>query len=340
MPAIPSDAQFITPTGDLVFLGTSFSSAEKGGVGVLVAAASVSFLAIVGLFIILGVSTYKTMRTPSQHRFVRNHVVAYFVSLLLCDFISANGALLNGRWIGLGGIQIGAFCTAQGALKNVGNVGTALWSMILAVHTFCLIVLKWRARDLVLYVTLLVTWAFIALVVIIGPSAVQNITTQGPYFGVAGPWCWITENYAVQRFTLGYFWMFLSALVSFALYSVVFFHLRGNLIINGRQVRLRLRNPTPAWEAQTGKNSVNNPPIGPAKQMLMYPIAYTILVLPIAFCRFLEWAGHDVSFGAIMLGHHIFALRLRKCGPIYHDQNLRLNTPSPRSLFARQISRL
>jgi len=53
--------------------------------------------------------------------------------------------------------------------------------MVIAIHTFCLLVLKWRSKDYVLYVTLFVVWAFIGLVVIIGPAAVQNLATKGPY---------------------------------------------------------------------------------------------------------------------------------------------------------------
>ena len=34
---------------------------------------------------------------------------------------------MNAHWIARGGVFIGAFCTSQGALKNTGNIGTALW---------------------------------------------------------------------------------------------------------------------------------------------------------------------------------------------------------------------
>jgi hypothetical protein len=74
---------------------------------------------------------------------MRTHVVAYFVSLLLCDAISgeltacsiadvvlfylAMGSLMSGAWVSHGGLHLNALCTAQGALKNTGNVGSALW---------------------------------------------------------------------------------------------------------------------------------------------------------------------------------------------------------------------
>jgi len=45
-----------------------------------------------------------------------------------------------------------------------------------------------------------------------------------------------------------------------------------------------------------------------ARQMLLYPIAYTILILPIACCRFSEWTGHSVPFAATIFSDFIYLL--------------------------------
>jgi len=33
-----------------------------------------------------------------------------------------------------------------------------------------------------------------------------------------------------------------------------------------------------------------------ARQMLLFPIAYTIMIFPITLCRFLSWSGFRVPF--------------------------------------------
>ena len=64
---------------------------------------------------------------------------------------------------------------------------------------------------------------------------------QGPFYGISGFWCWITPNYPTERYTLEYLFMFTTAGVSFVLYSLIFFRLRGNIAVNGWKVSFRRR---------------------------------------------------------------------------------------------------
>ena len=130
---------------------------------------------------------------------------------------------MNAYWISQGRVFVGTFCTSQGVLKNMGNIGTALWfvqkrlprnfqfysllyrsmvkqpnhsyirlrtliplEQVIAIHTFCLLFLKWKSGNYTLYATLFVVWLFIGLVVITGPTAVQSLPTKGPYCEVLG----------------------------------------------------------------------------------------------------------------------------------------------------------
>lgn len=34
---------------------------------------------------------------------------------------------MNAKWIVYGVVEAGSFCTAQGSIKQAGNVGTAFW---------------------------------------------------------------------------------------------------------------------------------------------------------------------------------------------------------------------
>lgn len=42
--------------------------------------------------------------------------------------------------------------------------------------------------------------------------------------------------------------------------------------------------------------------------MLLYPVVYTILILPIGAVRFAEWTGHDVTLGPVIFSDCVFLL--------------------------------
>jgi len=54
--------------------------------------------------------------------FVRTQIAKYLISLLLCNIIQAVGGLLNIAWLVEKSIYLGLTCTAQAALKQIGNV--------------------------------------------------------------------------------------------------------------------------------------------------------------------------------------------------------------------------
>jgi hypothetical protein len=51
---------------------------------------------------------------------------------------------------------------------------------MLAIHTFCVLFLRWKPKDWVLYATLAGVWLLIGFVVVIGPGAIEN-PSKGPY---------------------------------------------------------------------------------------------------------------------------------------------------------------
>jgi hypothetical protein len=54
--------------------------------------------------------------------FARTQIAKYLSSLLLCNLIQAVGGLLNIAWLVEKRIYVGMTCTAQAALKQIGNV--------------------------------------------------------------------------------------------------------------------------------------------------------------------------------------------------------------------------
>lgn len=68
------------------------------------------------------VSAVQNRRSSSKFVFVRTHIAIYFVSLLICNLDQAIGGIMSIPWIVAGGIYSGVTCTAQGVIKQLGNV--------------------------------------------------------------------------------------------------------------------------------------------------------------------------------------------------------------------------
>jgi hypothetical protein len=58
---------------------------------------------------------------------------------MTADLSQSIGGIMNIRWIDARHVSVGRFCTAQAAIKQFSNVGAALWSIIIAIHTFRLL---------------------------------------------------------------------------------------------------------------------------------------------------------------------------------------------------------
>jgi len=102
---------------------------------------------------------------------------------------------------------------------------------------------------------------------------------------------------------LDYLFMFMAAFFSFILYMLIFLRMRGNIIVEGRRISFRI-GKTSQWRGK----QFGNQALTIARQMLLYPIAYTILILPIAASRFSSFAGDDVPFGVTVFSAAIFLL--------------------------------
>jgi len=143
----------------------------------------------------------------------------------------------------------------------------------------------------------------IVLLVCLGPAALDS-KIRGPFYGISGYWCWITDEYKSERITMDYMIMFLSAILSFILYTLVFLRMRGNIVVNGLHIRFRLAKS----ESRRGKLYAQSYALKIARQMLLYPVAYTIVILPIAAARFCEWSGRDVPFTVTIFSDVVFLL--------------------------------
>ncbi|KAF8185602.1 hypothetical protein K438DRAFT_2155481 [Mycena galopus ATCC 62051] len=282
-------------------LRVDYTSREVHGVSVLVVFSCFSLTAVIGLLLAISLSAFNTRSWSSHqhpHLFVRTHVAAYFISLLLSDLIQAIGSILNARWIRDMAVAVGDTCTLQGVLKQTADVATAFWTLVIAIHTFSLVFLGREPSRITFVATLVIGWSGIAAIVIAGPAA-QNTTLHGLFYGISGYWCWISAEYPGSRITYVAL-MFTAAAFSFMLYILIYLRLRGKIIIEGKSISFRRTG----LEWRGGHDTQT---LSIARKMLLC-VAYTILILPIAAARFSSFAGQDVPFEVTIFTDAVFLL--------------------------------
>jgi len=291
------------PSGQYLLTRIAYTSQESLGVTFLLGVSTLSLVAVFGLLAVLSLSAFHTRSyNKDEHLFVRTHVAAYFISLLCCGLIQAIGSLYSTRWVYLGAVVLDQSCTTQGVLKQVADVGTALWTFIISVHTFFLLVLEVNPSRFTLFGTLVAGWSGIFMIVILGPT-VLDTTRRGAFFGISGYWCWISDGYSIPRITLDYLFMFLAAFSCFIIHGLIHLRLRGNMTMEGWRMKFYKR----ALERPSGY-LFEDKGMTIAGQMLLFPIAYSIMISPIAVARFAAWSGRTVPFEATVFCETVFLL--------------------------------
>src|SRR5260370_26482991 len=109
--------------------------------------------------------------------------------------------------------------------------------------------------------------------------------------------------------------MFTWAVFSFILYLLVFFRLRGNIAVSDgykihfhQRPKVRLGRTSDGARIVTGDLRVESHLTVVAKQMLWYPVAYTVLILPMAASRFSTFSGVSVPFPVTIFTAAVFML--------------------------------
>ncbi|KZT30679.1 hypothetical protein NEOLEDRAFT_1186492 [Neolentinus lepideus HHB14362 ss-1] len=282
--------------------GGQFTFGERLGLVFIVETACLSALAICSLLSYIAYGAVKIIPGASRKWRTGTHVHFYFLSLLISDLIQAIGGIMDIRWIVKAKVEVGPFCTAQGAMKQIGDVGVAL-AYAIAFHTFAVLVLRWRPDPSrkIAFIILGCIWTFVALIVGLGLG-----THKGEdYYGDTQYWCWITSEFPVQRIALEYFWLWSTALLNIALYVPLALVLKGYIIVDGLKVRVA-KSEERSHLKMTSSNSMKD--AGRlAMEMLFYPAVYTITVLPVAVVRWRAFNSDDVPFVATVVAEVLFA---------------------------------
>jgi len=282
----------------------TYSTRENDVVPVLIAVSVVSLIAVLGLIVVLGIAAWETRKSETRNYFFRTNVAVYFGFLLLSDIIQSVGSIMNARWVGMSAVESGDYCTAQGVIKHIADISCGSWSLVIAIHTFVVMFYQVHPPRWVMWVTVVGVNAYMVFLCFLGP-VVYNTGSRGKaeFYGISGYWCWISDEYNIGQITMDYLAMFMCAFLSLILYILVFLRMRGNIVVVGRHVSLRWK-----IESEWGGRYLDDRALVVAKNMLLYPVGYSSVIIPIAAARFSDWTGHKVPFAVTILCDCVFLL--------------------------------
>ncbi|TFK21879.1 hypothetical protein FA15DRAFT_672092 [Coprinopsis marcescibilis] len=226
-----------------------------------------------------------------------------FLNLMLADLLQALGGMPSIRWMREGRITEGPLCTAQAVIKQIGINGVALTSLAIAVQTFSVLILRWRAPRRISKLLVLGVWIFTALVVSI-PYAVHR---NKPYYGITGYWCWIYSQRRTEQIVSEYLWVWTAAILMAVLYGFMFFVIRGFVVIEkGRVswVSSRDRIKQELDEAESEEEEENR---YLANLLLFYPAVYIFCMFPNTIARWMSFSGHTIPYQVTLFASALFA---------------------------------
>ncbi|KAL5119522.1 hypothetical protein ACEQ8H_002587 [Pleosporales sp. CAS-2024a] len=231
------------------------------------------FFALLSLISITALLVYITNRLISWRQHYREYVgynqyVILIYNLLLADLQQSIAFIISVHWIRINAILAPtAPCFLQGWFLNIGDVASGLFVLAIAIHTWLGVVKGYKIPYVWFVVSVLGIWLFALVLTSMGP-----ILHQGHFFARAGAWCWIAKSYQDERLWLHYIWVFIVQFGTVAIYGHVSVHLRGRI--------------------QTIMNNDTSKLTRATKFMVLYPIAYLALTMPIAVGRMVAMAGH------------------------------------------------
>jgi len=235
---------------------TCLTQGQSVGLTLTTEAAFLSLVAVTFIFVLIGrnVRRYRKAFPNGGWRLLEGPSDIYMFFIFVYDIFLAMGSILSVRWVHNGIVEAGPYCTAQGIVQQVGELGVATVTLILTIHTF--VVALWnvgsQARKFAFGIVAVAT-LFVALWVSIGNVTHKHYVTPTPY------WCWIGPGYKTERIAGEYMWFWITLFASVIMNISVYFWTKGHLAVN-------------------------------LQRMLLYPVAYAITILPTTSAR---WALFD-----------------------------------------------
>jgi hypothetical protein len=276
---------------------------ESIGLTFTTQAALVSLLAVLVVIVMIIRNYWKHVGNVGigNAALLREPADIYVLSILIADLIQSVGMAMDVKWVHDGVVKKGAYCSAHGALQQLGQTSAAMATLALAAHS--IIAIWWRTnpeRTGFTYLIVAVIWLYVILCVFI-PLGIHSDTyiTPVPY------WCWIGRNHTPERYFGEYIWLWLTLGVSVVSYIPLFLWARGNIEFDTMNpLKFRWVKVSP----QNKRNGVQRRAFG----LLAYPLVYSVVILPLSFVRWLTFykneANPTIPSAATFFGITLFAL--------------------------------
>ncbi|KAF8800227.1 hypothetical protein BYT27DRAFT_7263126 [Phlegmacium glaucopus] len=264
---------------------TMFTFGQRLGIFLVIEAA---FLSAASVTFILCFALYRrilyTWRRKATHWQQTSDATSsgLFLNLMVADLVQAIGNMPDIRWMAEGIVSPGSLCTGQAVLKQVGIVGVAMTSLAIALHTFTILVLRWRGPPKLPTYAIISIWAFVALVI----GSANATHRDEVYYGPTGYWCWILPKYKAEQIVTEYLWVWLSGLSMIILYGIMFAVIRGWFIIDHG-----IHWYNKSYRGALNLESDDDKRIkAVANSMLYYPAVYIVCVFPNTLARWLAFS--------------------------------------------------
>ncbi|KAE8145987.1 G protein-coupled glucose receptor regulating Gpa2-domain-containing protein [Aspergillus avenaceus] len=240
---------------------------DKAG---FIAMGVIALFSFVSTLCLLGFLTYRFIfwRNYYKNPLADNQYIVLIYNLLLIDLQQATAFLICLHWVSKGTVYYpSAACVLQGWWVQVGDPGSGLFIMAIAMHTGA-VVLRGRQLPYWTFVGCVIgLWAFI---IVLGLIPVGMFGSKTFVISEAG-WCWLSSDHETERLWVHYLWIFLSEFGTVVLYGIMFFYLRRRmqqaaLLRQGHHDNLKRLNRVVIY-------------------MVIYPFVYLILSLPLAAGR-------------------------------------------------------
>lgn len=201
-------------------------------------------------------------------------------SLFIADLLQAISSVMDLKWVGSGHVEVGEFCSAQGIIKQLGQVGVALSTLAIALYTFIGV---WMGMPIqsnrVTGAIIGVVWLFISLLTLLGnvlnDRAREGFERPTPY------WCWIGEPFFMWRLFGEYLWLWITLFISIITYIPLYFWSCGNITFDDI-----------SWWKFTIHRADHSEELKGIRRhsliMLLYPGIYCLITLPLSVVR---WIG-------------------------------------------------
>ncbi|KAJ5729493.1 uncharacterized protein N7483_004001 [Penicillium malachiteum] len=240
---------------------------------------AMGIIALCSLGSTLGLLSFLTYRFIFWHRYYKNSLaknqyVVLIYNLLLVDMQQAIAFMISLYWASRGNVHFGeAACYLQGWWIQIGDPGSGLFVLSIALHTGFVVM---RGRQLPFNVFVYCVIALWVFILIIGFIPIGLYGSDVFVISEAN-WCWLSPDHENERLWGHYFWIFLSEFGTIVIYAFMFIHLRrrmsqAKMLRRGQQESLRRLNRVVIY-------------------MVIYPLVYVVMSLPLAAGRMASARG-------------------------------------------------